>query len=226
VQAKECAGKEHDPDDRPPRCLGVRHRIESRHHCLPEIGKAQTVAVEQNIYVREHRVVPREGVELGHFARSLTLQRRQGCRCNHSAAPVEEDHRAGVPDLQAREKSREPFQLDDDRDDAGEIEIYDDRRRSDDRRPIAIQQMREHAPARAVLCDGALVPGLRSRLVVARGDLAPTKNHVAQLGGVGVDPLLPNSRLGVLLYLDHVDLVVAGFERAEEGPIRKTEGNP
>jgi hypothetical protein len=41
-----------------------------------------------------------------------------------------------------------------------------------------------------------------------------------------VDPLLPNSRLGVLLHLDHVDLVVSGFERAEEGPVGKAEGDP
>ncbi len=86
--------------------------------------------------------------------------------------------------------------------------------------------MREHAPARAVLRDGALVPGLRRRFVIARSDLAAAKHHVARLRGVGVDPLLSNSRLGVLLHLDHVDLVVAGFERAEEGPVRKAEGDP
>ena len=86
--------------------------------------------------------------------------------------------------------------------------------------------MREHAPARAVLGDGALVPGLRRRLVVARGDLAAAKHNVTRLGGVGVDALLPNSGLGVLLHFDHVDLVVAGFERAKERPVGKAEGDP
>ena len=171
-------------------------------------------------------MVPGQRLQFGHFALSLPLQRRRSRRRNHSAAPVEEHHRAGLPDLQTGEKLREPFQLDDDRDDAGKIEVYDDRRRGDDRRPIAVGEMREHAPAGAVLCDGALVPGLRRRLVVARSDLAPAKHHVARLGSVGVDPLLPNSRLRVPLHLDHVDLVVAGFERAEEGPVGKAEGDP
>jgi hypothetical protein len=38
--------------------------------------------------------------------------------------------------------------------------------------------------------------------------------------------LLPNSRLGAPLHLDHVDLVVASFERAKKGPIGKAEGDP
>src|SRR5712671_4321760 len=84
--------------------------------------------------------------------------------------------------------------------------------------------MREHAPARAVLVDGALVPGLRRRLVVARGDLAAAKRNVTRLGGVGVDTLLPNSGLGILLHLDHVDLVLSSFERAEEGHRRESRG--
>ena len=171
-------------------------------------------------------MVPGERAELGHFTLSLLLQRRRSRRRNHLAIPVENDHRAGLADLQAGKELREPFQLDDDRDDAGKIEVYDDRRRGDDRRPVAVGEMREHAPAGAVLCDGALVPGLRRRLVVARSDLAPAKHHVARLGGIGVDPLLPNSRLGVLLDLDHVDFVVAGFERTEEGPVGKAEGDP
>ena len=86
--------------------------------------------------------------------------------------------------------------------------------------------MREHAPARAVLRDGALVPALCRRLVVARGDLAAAKRNVTRLGGVGVDTLLPNSGLGILLHLDHVDLVLSSFERAEEGTVGKAEGDP
>lgn len=171
-------------------------------------------------------MVPGERVQLGRFAPSLPLQRRRGRRRNHSAVPVEEDHSSGFANLQAGEELRESFHLDDDRDDAGKIEVYDDRRRGDDRRSIAIRQMRDHAPARAVLCDGALVPGLGRRLVVARDDLAAAEHYVARFRGVGVDPLLANSRLGVLLHLDHVDLVVCGLERAEEGPIGKAESDP
>jgi hypothetical protein len=67
---------------------------------------------------------------------------------------------------------------------------------------------------------------LRRRVEVARGDLASAKEHVARLGGVGVDPLLPNSRLGVPFHLDHIDLVVSGSEGAEEGPVGKAKGDP
>ena len=38
--------------------------------------------------------------------------------------------------------------------------------------------------------------------------------------------LLPNSRFGVLLHLDHVDLVVGRSERAEEGSVGKAESDP
>jgi hypothetical protein len=71
-------------------------------------------------------VVPGERVKLGHFTPPLPLQRRRSRRGNHSTVPVEKDHRAGLPHLQAREKLGKPFQLDDDRDDAGKIEVYDD----------------------------------------------------------------------------------------------------
>jgi hypothetical protein len=61
----------------------------------------------------------------------LPLQCRQSCRGNRSAVAVEKDHGAGLADLQAGEKLREPFQLDDDCDDAGEIAAYHRRRRGD-----------------------------------------------------------------------------------------------
>ena len=58
------------------------------------------------------------------------------------------------------------------------------------------------------------------------GDLAPAKHHVAGLGGVSVDALSPNSCLGFLLHLDHVDLVIGGSERPEEGSVGKAQGDP
>lgn len=128
-------------------------------------------------------MVPGERVKLGHFTPSLALQRRRSRRGNHSTVPVEKDHRAALPHLLAREKLGKPFQLYDDRDDAGKIEVYDDWCRSDDRRPITIREMRKHAPARAVLGDGALVPGLRRRIEVA-GVISRPRNITSPGSGV------------------------------------------
>jgi hypothetical protein len=54
----------------------------------------------------------------------------------------------------------------------------------------------------------------------------PRKHYVAWLGGVGIDPLLPNSCFGVPFHLDHVDLVIGGSERPEKGPVGKAQGDP
>ena len=79
-----------------------------------------------------------ECIELGYFTHLLPLRRR---RCDHSSVPVEEDYGAGLPDLQGREELREPFELDNDRDDTGKIEVYDNRRRGDDRRSVAVGEV-------------------------------------------------------------------------------------
>ena len=39
-------------------------------------------------------------------------------------------------------------------------------------------------------------------------------------------PLLPDSCRGILLHLDHIDLVIGGSERPEEGSVGKTQGDP
>jgi hypothetical protein len=110
-------------------------------------------------------VVPGERVKLGHFTPSLPLQRRRSRRGNHSTVPVEKDRRAALPHLQAREESRASSTTTVTM--PAKIEVYDDWCRGDDRRPITIREMRKHAPARAVLGDGALVPGSRRRIEVA-----------------------------------------------------------
>jgi hypothetical protein len=109
----------------------------------------------------------------------------------------EDDRRTGLADLEACEKLGEPVQLDDNCQHTGKIEADDDRRRGRDRRPVAIRQVRKHTPTRAILGDGTLVPCLRGRVVIARGDLPTAKQNITGLRRIGIDPLLPNSRLGV-----------------------------
>jgi len=71
---------------------------------LPEIGEAHAIANEQCSYRSEHRVIPGERSRVRAFASSLPLQRRRSRRRNHSAVPAEENHSAGLPDLQTGKK--------------------------------------------------------------------------------------------------------------------------
>ena len=83
------------------------------------------------------------------------LSGSRGRRRDDRAVAIEQNYGAGFANGQTGEKLRQPLELNDNRDDSGKIAIDHDRCRGRNRRPVAIREVREHAPPRAVLRDGA-----------------------------------------------------------------------
>src|SRR5271163_2680482 len=124
-------------------------------------------------------MVAGEGFEPRRRPTLLPLERRRCRRCDHAAAAVKEDDSASLADLQASEKLGESVELYHHRDDASKIAIYDHRRRRDDGGPIAVREMRDRAPDRAIIGDGALIPRLCRRLIIALRELTSMKHYIA-----------------------------------------------
>src|SRR5262249_28848634 len=99
-------------------------------------------------------------------------------------------------------------------------------RRYADRLSVAAGKLGYPVPARRVLFDGAPVPRLRRRVVVARLELAVVEHNVADFRRVIIGPLPGGTGGRVPLDLDHVDLGVAGFAGTEKSAVGKAQRNP